>query len=729
MNQITNVPDSVSSAGLNFNYAVWTAGTVVTLVNAPWTSDYRDIVSKDTSIDAWIDRQKNKLVVNNMRHMRLNQPVKIDAPFEVAAQFNYIRATNPAQPVQGSLPSTYYYFIQSVEYGAPNTTILNVQLDVWATFRNNVTIGRAYVERGHIGIANRSQNSIDGWRTYLTVPEGLEVGAEMIVAQTWHHEIASARGKSFTDTNYSIMVTTSVDLEQTPTSEENAKVVTATGSQLENLPNGGGIYIFDDKESLGMFLTQNKDRAWITQGITSIMAVPPIETMGYQTSPASIPGLPSGAVKKFLGGTPAYRSEVLAKDWIQKHPVPDRYRHLTKFFTYPYTVLEMTTFNGQPLILKPELITNAGHGDLSKPDERPVVVRTLFHLNPGSARLTFYPAAYNKFVGSNGADWNNSTVYHDSGEFLDFSCHINNFPMFSVVNNSYAAFMASNRNQIAYQHTSAKWDQQRAMMGAQTAMNNAQSGLEMTGSMNQADQARISQNANLANLTAGRQGAVDLVQGGISAGNQVLHGDIVGGLLNGVSSMGGAAANTMIQQDNNTRSASIQAGYANAATSASLTNQTNVMYNNVNYARQAAKGDYANAIAGIQAKVQDAQMLQPTTSGQVGGESFNLAQVGWAVFIRLKTISPLAFREVGEYWLRYGYVINRWIDLPENLMVMSKMTYWKVVDAQVFADGCPEEYRMTIRGILEKGVTCWKNPDEIGRIDPATNTPLEGIVY
>lgn len=723
MNQITNVPDSVSSAGLNFNYAVWTAGTVVTLVNAPWTSDYRDIVSKDTSIDAWIDRQRNKLVVNNMRHMRLNQPVKIDAPFEVAAQFNYIRATNPAQPVQGSLPSTYYYFIQSVEYGAPNTTILNVQLDVWATFRDKVSIGRAYVERGHIGIANANVDEVGGWRTYLTVPEGLDVGAEMYIAQTWHHEIASARGKTISDTNYSMMVTTSVDLEQTPTSEENAKVVTATGSRLENLPNGGGIYIFDDKESLGMFLTQNKDRAWITQGITSIMAVPPIDDMGYQMSNANVPGLPAGSVKKFLGGTPSYKAVQMAKNWMEKHPIPQRYRHLKKFFTYPYTAFELTTFNGQPLILKPELLWDIGNS-------LPVNVRILYHLNPGSARVTFYPQGYNAYSNANNIGWvPDEGVVYDSGEFLDFSCHINNFPMFSVVNNSYAAFMASNRNQIAYQHTSSKWDQQRAMMGAQTSMNNAQSGLEMTGSMNQADQARISQNANLANLTAGRQGAVDLVQGGISAGNQVLHGDIVGGLLNGVSSMGGAAANTMIQQDNNTRSASIQAGYANAATSASLTNQTNVMYNNVNYARQAAKGDYANAIAGIQAKVQDAQMLQPTTSGQVGGESFNLAQVGWAVFIRLKTISPLAFREVGEYWLRYGYVINRWIDLPENLMVMTKMTYWKVVDAQVFADGCPEEYRMTIRGILEKGVTCWKNPDEIGRIDPATNTPLEGIVY
>ena len=39
----------------------------------------------------------------------------------------------------------------------------------------------------------------------------------------------------------------------------------------------------------------------------------------------------------------------------------------------------------------------------------------------------------------------------------------------------------------------------------------------------------------------------------------------------------------------------------------------------------------------------------------------------------------------------------------------------------------PETYKQAIRGILEKGVTVWSNPNDIGNIDTADNEPLEGI--
>ena len=38
---------------------------------------------------------------------------------------------------------------------------------------------------------------------------------------------------------------------------------------------------------------------------------------------------------------------------------------------------------------------------------------------------------------------------------------------------------------------------------------------------------------------------------------------------------------------------------------------------NLAYAKYAVNGDYANAIAGINARIQDAQTIAPTTSGQV----------------------------------------------------------------------------------------------------------------
>ena len=41
----------------------------------------------------------------------------------------------------------------------------------------------------------------------------------------------------------------------------------------------------------------------------------------------------------------------------------------------------------------------------------------------------------------------------------------------------------------------------------------------------------------------------------------------------------------------------------------------------------------------------------------------------------------------------------------------------------------PEEYKLAIRGIFEKGTTVWEVPDEIENIDPVINEPVKGIKY
>ena len=60
---------------------------------------------------------------------------------------------------------------------------------------------------------------------------------------------------------------------------------------------------------------------------------------------------------------------------------------------------------------------------------------------------------------------------------------------------------------------------------------------------------------------------------------------------------------------------------------------------------------------------------------------------------------------------------------------MSKFTYWKMHELYVRSAKCPEEFRLTIKGIFEKGVTVWKSPDDIGVVDYFDNEPLSGISY
>jgi hypothetical protein len=150
---------------------------------------------------------------------------------------------------------------------------------------------------------------------------------------------------------------------------------------------------------------------------------------------------------------------------------------------------------------------------------------------------------------------------------------------------------------------------------------------------------------------------------------------------------------------------------------------------NKNLADWAARGDYANSIAGVNAKVQDSAMIQPSVSGQTGGETLNHLHFNFVIMLRFKMVDQSAIRTIGEYWLRYGYMVHKYMQPPATMMVMEKFTYWKLSETYITGAPMPETYKQTIRGIFEKGVTVWANPLDIGNVDIADNDPYPGISY
>ena len=189
-------PESVTSAGLEFNYSVWTPGTTIQLCNVPWTSDYRDIVQFDThaALDNYLVSGAGPIVTfTQLSYAKPNTPINISLPFNAAYKYNYLRVSNPLQPISGDTPKSFYYFITNIRYIAPNTTELMLQLDVWQTFFNDVEFGRCYVERGHIGIANENSDNLNG-REYLTVPEGFDMGNEYTIRKVDAHKFGFYEG-------------------------------------------------------------------------------------------------------------------------------------------------------------------------------------------------------------------------------------------------------------------------------------------------------------------------------------------------------------------------------------------------------------------------------------------------------------------------------------------------------------------------------------------------------
>lgn len=694
--------------GQMFNYTVWNPETNIELCRVPWNSDYRDIVKFDTEADLLTflnSTATSPIKFGKSTYARVGDPIKLNVPFNQVYQYNYLRVYNSAQPISGTYlddagnpqpyvdsPRNFYYFITDVRYLAPNTTEIQVQLDVWQTFGFDITFGNCYIERGHIGIANENAMDNEG-RDFLTIPEGLDIGDEYVINNIYTTDVNAADATSLP--HCWIMMGVGADITVDPGTVDAPILKMSGGSAVENLPQGCDIIFFKSPNDFEDTMAAFADMPWVTETIQFIMAIPPIKgTSGYieNVTPFGTTGVNAFRITGIFNSS---YDTTIKTNWRTDayNNVPTRYQSLDKFYTYPYTVVEMTTYSGQPLILKPELMPG--------PD---IVVTTIQHTSPPSPRWAFVPKHYNA-TGTGGPD--------NDGEYLDFATYLTDFPQFTVLNNGYLAFMAANRNQIAYQYSSADWSQQRALQGNQVAYGQAQESISADQSNRYA--------AIAASLQTGANNIQNnAIKGGVGVGGALIGGNVEGALAAGM----GIASDAYYSSQN----LAIQAGLGQTQAD----NARNLMgYNrdtNKQYSDFAARGDYQNAINGVNARVRDAKLIQPTVNGQMGGESFLLwAQDGWNITTKIKQINPGMMAVIGEYWLRYGYAVNRFANMPSTLKCMDKFTYWKLKETYITSWKCPETFKQTIRGIFEKGVTIWSNPADIGTIDMATNTPLSGI--
>lgn len=708
-NQITD-PPNVYDAGLEFNYAVWTADTVITMCNVPWNNDYRDIVkfNNRAALDAYIDNAAlSGIRIQNSRYAPVNMPVRLSVPFNKALGYNYLRANNPAQPIPGGdTQRSYYYFIVDVRYIAPQTTEIVVQLDVWQTYGYDVTFGNCYINRGHIGIANERQFDNYG-RDYLTIPEGFDTGSDLRVVDYRSQDVMTAFGPN----HMNVLVCSTVDLEANAGTVDNPKIVAAQGGTFSMIPSGATYYLFDSGDSFTNYLSKIKDTPWVAQGIISITMIPQIQRY-YSGFTFNAFGTPTKAPT----GAPSPRVFSMYVNWRENilEKLPERYRHLRKFLTFPYLAVEVTTWSGTPIVAKPE-VWNDGNATIS---ER-------VNLIPPQQRLQFMPYKYNN-SGVVPMEYND-----DGGDFLDFATMLQSFPTVAIVNNMASMYMAANASGLAFQHNSADWSQQKALAAAGTGYDQASSAMALMEQLGMTSRNLDIGQTALGNRNLGTQqiigGLGSVGRGAVSGGVGGAPGMAIGtgaGLVDAIT----GNLNAMVQQGANTEALSMRNSAGVQNISDQVNNAAFQRDTNASLAEFAARGDYENSIAGINAKVQDSKFVQPTTVGQVGGDTMNIIYLNGEISIRFKMIDEARIRNIGDHWLRYGYAVNQFARMPESLMVMNKFTYWKLAETYITAGPMPEAHKQSIRGLFEKGVTVWTNPADIGNIDLADNKPLEGIV-
>lgn len=716
------LPENIYEYENRFNYSVWTPSTAILMCNVPWDSSYRDVVrfDSDKERDAYFASRASDgyaFTLNGLVYLRYGEPVRVNAPFDMVTRCNYMVVKNSMQPIsptEGRQPDAFYYFINDAKYLAPNTTQVNVQLDVWMTYYGRINFNLCYVNKGHIGIANEN-STIDNLSDYLTDTEGLNIGDE--------YEIADIAIDNFLNEPPYIVIMCTADLTAGFGTVSNPTLKTATGSINDGMPSGSAVYACNSESFLAL-MGKLQDAPWVSQCISMVTVVP--ARFVQNATSTTVAGIDMLA----MPDSPAENiGSMDVPDVMGMFHIPERYRNLLKFYTSPYCVIEMTGYNGGEVVLKPECL------ELDDDDGISIFTNTV--VAPPDIRAYSYVAGYNtaKGVGGSvdadyylpsGGDPFPHSEYNEEG--LDIAIQFSDFPQFSLVNNQYIYYMASNRNRLAYQFSSADWSQQKALTAAQLSFN--QSGANMRSAWanqqvaNQANWALsgISQEKNL------WSGATSMASSGVGALGAAASGS-AGGAAAGVANTALAGANTALNADWINRTTATQVGAATATTQNNIGLQGYMRDTNYDYAVYAANGDYETAIQGIQAKVQDARLAQPSTSGQNGGDAFNFCKGYMGVRLKFKRLKPNFMRQVGDFWLRYGYYVNRWIVPPADLKCMENFTYWKMQGVSLSASEVPELFKETIRGIFEKGVTVWNDPDKMYKVDLADNEPVKGVRY
>lgn len=698
----------------------WPVGTEVTLMQVPWDANYRDIVIWDDvqQRNAYLDAQALSGTgwrSKRFSYCRPNEPISVPVPYSAAYKYNYVVVHNPMQPVDGEeQPLKLCYFILSTDYVAPGTTQLTLQLDVIQTYQFGVCLGNMFVERGHMAVSNAVfKNGVQNLqgeylRKYLNVPEGMDIGDSYVMA---NHEWYPLTDASTFDIG-KIIVISSADLAADPGTTDNPNLNVADGQNADGIPSGCNVYSMN-LSTFKAVLNAMKEKSWVAQCIQSVSTFP-ARLLSAGTDVQLFGN--SGVTMQFLGETdtlelPLKTYATTGNIYQQlSNGVPDGYHDLYKAYTYPYSVIELTAYNGNSVFVKPELVSgNTLALTVIGCAVAPFARIGVFPTNYGHAFEGGQPVNYNHYTwhGFDGSDHNGVIP---SGDFLDSCLWLADFPQFSIVNSNYITYLASTAHTRAYQYESAGW---------QNAKSNAASDLAYTQAMNQTalneanryDQGPIGA-PQIANYAGQAMGAIE------SGLNRITGQPAVSS--NEVTLVG--AANYLAQR---------QTG--NLAFNATQDLSRQVAGQNLDYAKYAARGDYANQIAAINATVQDAALQAPSTVGQMGGQGFMWKNglVGFAV--NYKTAGGAAMRTVCDFWARYGYKIQRFYNLGNAKMsalkVMNHFSYWKVSETYITCAKANEAEKDAIRGVLEKGVTVWGKPSEIGNIAPVENAPLYNIEY
>ena len=142
---------------------------------------------------------------------------------------------------------------------------------------------------------------------------------------------------------------------------------------------------------------------------------------------------------------------------------------------------------------------------------------------------------------------------------------------------------------------------------------------------------------------------------------------------------------------------------------------------NATYSREAnvvaEKANLVQKQLEAEAQYKNARLQKPVTYSEYSGDFSQDIYKRRGVRFNVRTQSKSAIAQVGDAFLRFGYALHRVWDMSNGFHYGKHFTFWKAEDIWINdGNGVANTATNTIGQILMKGVTVWKNPDEIGMI-------------
>ena len=704
--------------------------------------------------DKWFDKIPDSECYRfETKFKELHKDLAIDVPipYDMCAKHNYLRVTynlfaNDDSPVMYEGTDglrEWYWFIREVEFVAPNTTRLVLLPDAFQTWIYDVTVQGMVLERGHAPMfAMRTdeylQNPIENNTFLLT--EDINFSDSY---QTKHIDVCGFNS----DNVYACIATTANPRADFGTKAgEDWHTPAAAAYEKSGVPS---TYVFAiDPEQLYTFLENvNTNIPQFKQTIQAVFFVSSDLITPYTSFT--------------FAGITCYdiESKRTTLDFVDldksQFGYDAKYVDMAKLYTYPYARIAITDENGNTDFIRIEDTTGVISVSAMVSLSYPFLTIDTHLMGVGGneqVSITYKNIAENDFtVFGNWYDyihtWNIQTfaVILDPSIEYDYSSYFDRkqarIDYYAAWDNAYdlADTLTANADLQAGANSS-KVSVSNANMLAEVDLVNAYDGTKNQG-LNQICTATAISTIQAADMQGSIAAASGLANGITSAIGAAATGNVAGAVSAGVGAIVGSAATLSSVAVTNGLS-SAQAGYTiagnnTAAAAAHSTNSTKASYTASTQSSVASienglttgsaansagtqKGNAdrtANAAAdAITNGIKQAALRAPFMYGSAAnGET--AASKPLALFAQVQTQDKASISAAGDHFARYGYAYNKQWNFNGNWNIGKYFTYWKLTDFWVTNLNVPDMYMDRLRFFLFGGVTVWRKPEYIGKIN------------